>query len=128
MWVGSLRSAPLAGLVSAYHAVHVGPCRVIRVARTWRKKLPKLRCGSACPNCATCSQECYGADGTALSICCIGPSGEDDINSEPCAATTESAVQRCQRSIYNCSTRTCLKTRYPEPRKPYSRSDCAVNV
>ena len=77
---------------------------VLFVLRARKKKLSKRRCGSAYPNCATCSKECCGADGTALKICCIGPSGEDDINSEPCPAAIESAVQRCQRSIYNCST------------------------
>src|SRR5664280_1358797 len=95
MRAGPLRSAPLAGLVSAHHAVHAGPCRVIRVASAWRKKLPTHRCGSAYPNCAICSPRCYGAGGTALSTCCIGPSGEDDINSELCAATTESADRLC---------------------------------
>ena len=43
-----------------------------------------------------------------MNICCIGPSGEDDINSEPCAATIESAVRLCPYSIYNCSTKTGL--------------------
>src|SRR5664279_1275715 len=103
MRTGSLRGAPLAGLVSPYHAVHVGPCRVVRVASAWRKKLQTRKCGSAYRNCATCSQECCGADGTALNTCCIGPSGEDDINSEPCAATIASADQPCLHSIYNCS-------------------------
>src|SRR5664279_4988157 len=105
MRTGSLRGAPLAGLVSPYHAVHVGPCRVVRVASAWRKKLQTRKCGSAYRNCATCSQECCGADGTALNTCCIGPSGEDDINSEPCAATIASADQPCLHSIYNCSTK-----------------------
>src|ERR1035441_2375557 len=105
MRTGSLRGTPLARLVSAYHVVHVGPCRVIRVASTWRKKLPKSKCGYAYPNCATCSPECCGADGTALNTCCIGPSGEDNINSEPCAATIESEVRLCRSSIYNCSTK-----------------------
>src|ERR1035437_5572951 len=104
MRTGSLRGAPLAGLVSAYHAVHAGPCSVICVASARRKKLPTRKCGSAYRNCATCSQECCGADGTALNTCCIGPSGEDDINSEPCAATIASADQPCLHSIYNCST------------------------
>src|ERR1035438_10078972 len=104
MRTGSLRGAPLAGLVSAYHAVHVGPCSVIRVASAWRKKLPTRKCGSAYPNCAICSPRCYGAGGTALNTCCIGPSGEDDINSTPCAATIESADRLCLSSIYNCST------------------------
>ncbi len=81
--------APLAGLVSAYHAVHVGPCRVVRVASAGRKKLQTRKCGSAYRSCATYSPQCCGADGTDLSICCIGPSGEDDINSKPCAATIE---------------------------------------
>jgi hypothetical protein len=40
-----------------------------------------------------------------LSTCCLGPSGEDDINSELCAATIESADRLCPHSIYNCSTR-----------------------
>src|SRR5664279_1768674 len=105
MRTGSLRGAPLAGLVSPYHAVHVGPCRVVRVASAWRKKLQTRKCGSAYRNCATCSQECCGADGTALNTCCIGPSGEDDINSGPCAATIASADQPCLHSIYNCSTK-----------------------
>src|ERR1035438_4500605 len=105
MRTGSLRGAPLAGLVSAYHAVHVGPCSVIRVASAWRKKLPTRKCGSAYPNCAICSPRCYGAGGTALNTCCIGPSGEDDINSTQCAATIESADRLCLSSIYNCSTR-----------------------
>src|ERR1035441_5041985 len=91
MRAGPLRSAPLAGLVSAHHAVHAGPCSIIRVASAWRKKLQTHKCGSAYPNCAICSPRCYGAGGTALSTCCIGPSGEDDINSELCAATIESA-------------------------------------
>src|ERR1035437_8224638 len=104
MRAGSLRSAPLAGLVSAHHAVHAGPCSVIRVASAWRKKLQTHKCGSAYPNCATCSPRCYGAGGTELSTCCIGPSGEDDINSELCAATIESEDRLCPHSIYNCST------------------------
>src|ERR1035441_7153805 len=104
MRAGSLRSAPLAGLVSAHHAVHAGPCSVIGVASAWRKKLQTHKCGSAYPNCATCSRGCCGADGTALSTCCIGPSGEDAINSELCAATIESADRLCPHSIYNCST------------------------
>src|ERR1022692_3180160 len=112
MRTGSLRGAPLAGLVSAYHAVHVGPCSVIRVASAWRKKLPTRKCGSAYPNCAICSPRCYGAGGTALNTCCIGPSGEDDINSTPCAATIESADRLCLSSIYNCSTR-LLKLQSP---------------
>src|SRR5664280_2918736 len=105
MRAGSLRSAPLAGLVSAHHAVHAGPCSVIGVASAWRKKLQTHKCGSAYPNCATCSRGCCGADGTALSTCCIGPSGEDAINSELCAATIESADRLCPHSIYNCSIR-----------------------
>src|ERR1035437_5565501 len=105
MRAGPLRSAPLAGLGSAHHAVHAGPCRVIRVASAWRKKLPTHRCGSAYPNCAICSPRCYGAGGTALSTCCIGPSGEDDINSDLCTATIESADRLCPHSIYNCSIR-----------------------
>src|ERR1035437_6030086 len=105
MRTGSLRGAPLARLVSAYHAVHAGPCSVICVASAWRKKLPKRKCGSAYPNCATCSPHCYGAVGTALNTCCIGPGGEDNINSGPCAATIESADHLCPHSIYNCSTR-----------------------
>src|ERR1035441_3070391 len=108
MRAGPLRSAPLAGLVSAHHAVHAGPCSVIRVASAWRKKLQTHKCGSAHPNCAICSPRCYGAGGTALSTCCIGPSGEDDINSELCAATIESADRLCPHSIYNCSTRPVL--------------------
>src|ERR1035441_4422677 len=104
MRAGSLRSAPLAGLVSAHHAVHAGPCSIIRVASAWRKKLQTHKCGSAYPNCAICSPRCYGAGGTALSTCCIGPSGEDAINSELCAATIESADRLCAHSIYNCST------------------------
>src|ERR1017187_7662666 len=105
MRAGPLRSAPLAGLVSAHHAVHAGPCRVIRVASAWRKKLQTHRCGSAYPNCAICSPHCHGAGGTALSTCCIGPSGEDDINSELCAAPIESADRLYPHSIYNCSTK-----------------------
>src|ERR1035438_2783245 len=105
MRIGPLRGASLAGLVSAYHAVHAGPCSFIRVASTRRKKLPGRRCGSAYPNCATCSPECCGADGTALNICCTGPNGEDDINFAPCTSTIENAAHCCQRSIYNCSTR-----------------------
>src|ERR1035437_4538658 len=112
MRTGSLRGAPLAGLVSAYHAVHAGPCSVICVASARRKKLPTRKCGSAYRNCATCSQECCGADGTALNTCCIGPSGEDDINSEPCAATIASADQPCLHSIYNCSIKS-LYARLP---------------
>src|ERR1035438_9975643 len=104
MRTGSLRGAPLAGLVSAYHAVHAGPCSVICIASARRKKLQTRKCDSACRNCATCSPECCGADGTALNTCCIGPSGEDNINSEPCAATIESEVRLCRSSIYNCST------------------------
>src|SRR5271166_1853601 len=105
MRTGSLRGSPLARLVPAHHAGHAGPCSVIRVASAWRKKLPTHKCGSAYPNCATCSPRCYGAGGTALTTCCIGPSGEDDINSELCAATIKSAVRLCPHSIYNCSTR-----------------------
>src|ERR1022692_3804823 len=103
MRTGSLRGAPLAGLVSAYHAVHAGPCGVICVASARRKKLPTRKCGSAYRSSATCSPECCGADGTALNTCCIGPGGEDNINSGPCAATIESADQPCLHSIYNCS-------------------------
>src|ERR1019366_4826427 len=110
MRTGSLRGAPLAGLVSAYHAVHVGPCSVIRIASAWRKKLPTRKCGSAYPNCAICSPRCYGAGGTALNTCCIGPSGEDDISFAPCAATIESADRLCRSSIYNCSTKLLLPT------------------
>src|ERR1035438_418902 len=109
MRAGPLRSAPLAGLVSAHHAVHAGPCSVIGVASAWRKKLQTHKCGSAYPNCATCSRGCCGADGTALSTCCIGPSGEDAINSELCAATIESADRLCPHSIYNCSTKKFLR-------------------
>src|ERR1039457_2715537 len=105
MRAGPLRSAPLAGLVSAHHAVHAGPCSIIRVASAWRKKLQTHKCGSAYPNCAICSPRCYGAGGTALSTCCIGPSGEDDINSELCAATIERADRLCPHSIYNCNIR-----------------------
>src|SRR5271166_2237883 len=105
MRAGPLRSAPLAGLVSAHHAGHAGPCGAGGAARAWRKKLPPGKCGSAYPNCAICSARCYGAGGTALSTCCIGPSGEDDINSELCAATIESADRLCPPSIYNCSTK-----------------------
>src|ERR1035438_2944065 len=105
MRTGSLRGAPLAGLVSAYHAVHAGPCGVICVASARRKKLPTRKCGSAYRSSATCSPECCGADGTALNTCCIGPGGEDNINSGPCAATIESADQPCLHSIYNCSTK-----------------------
>src|ERR1019366_6384174 len=112
MRAGPLRSAPLAGLVSAHHAVHAGPCSVIGVASAWRKKLQTHKCGSAYPNCATCSRGCCGADGTALSTCCIGPSGEDDINSELYAATIESADRLCPPSIYNCSTKPKI-TDYP---------------
>src|ERR1022692_3160112 len=105
MRTGSLRGAPLAGLVSAYHAVHAGPCGVICVASARRKKLPTRKCGSAYRSSATCSPECCGADGTALNTCCIGPGGEDNINSGPCAATIESADQPCLHTIYNCSIR-----------------------
>src|ERR1039457_3695186 len=105
MRAGSLRGAPLARLVSAYYAVHAGPCSVIRIASAWRKKLPTRKCGSAYPNCATCSPECCGAGGTALNTCCIGPSGEDGTNSGPCTATIESADRLCPHSIYNCSTK-----------------------
>lgn len=69
------------------------------------KKLPTPKCGSAYPNYAICPPRCYGAGGTALNTCCIGPSGEDDINSTPCAATIESANQLCRTSICNCNTR-----------------------
>src|ERR1019366_3322325 len=106
MRAGPLRSAPLAGLVSAHHAVHAGPCSVIGVASAWRKKLQTHKCGSAYPNCAICSPRCYCAGGTALSTCCIGPSGEDDINSKLCPATIESADRLRPHSIYNCSIRT----------------------
>src|SRR5271157_1409194 len=105
MRTGSLRGSPLARLVPAHHAGHAGPCCIVGVARTRRKKLQTHRCGSAYPNCATCSPHCYGAGGTALSTCCIGPSGEDDINSELCAATIESADRLCPHSIYNWSTK-----------------------
>src|SRR5664280_965562 len=83
MRAGSLRGSPLARLVPAHHAGHAGPCCVVGVARTRRKKLQTRKCGSAYPNCATCSPHCYGAGGTALSTCCIGPTGEDIINSTP---------------------------------------------
>src|SRR5271165_6658242 len=96
MRTGSLRGPPLARLVPAHHAGHAGPCCVVGVTRTRRKKLQTRKCGSAYPNCATCSPRCYGAGGTALSTCCIGPSGEDNINSELCAATIESADRLCQ--------------------------------
>src|SRR5664279_4928713 len=122
MRTGSLRGAPLAGLVSAYHAGHAGPCSVIRVASTRRKKLPTRRCGSAYPNCATCSPECCGADGTDLIICCSGPSGEDDINSEPCAATIESAVHLCLLSIYNCSTNPCFLDLPPQQHGSHAKA------
>jgi hypothetical protein len=69
------------------------------------KKLQTRKCGSAYQNCATCSPHCYGAGGTVLNTCCIGPSGEDDINSGPCAATIDSADHLCPHSIYNCSTK-----------------------
>src|ERR1039458_2286609 len=120
MRTGSLRGAPLAGLVSAYHAVHVGPCSVIRVASAWRKKLPTRKCGSAYPNCAICSPRCYGAGGTALNTCCIGPSGEDDISFAPCAATIESADRLCRSSIYNCSTKLDLQDN-SSPMRAYSK-------
>src|ERR1035438_3067705 len=130
MRAGSLRSAPLAGLVSAHHAVHAGPCSVIGVASAWRKKLQTHKCGSAYPNCATCSRGCCGADGTALSTCCIGPSGEDAINSELCAATIESADRLCPHSIYNCSTRASSvadssKETYPRDRASTPETDIA---
>src|SRR5271157_5068711 len=112
MRAGPLRSAPLAGLVSAHHAGHAGPCGAGGAARTRRKKLQTRKCGSAYPNCATCSPHCYGAGGTALSTCCIGPSGEDDINSELCAATIKSAVRLCPHSIYNCSIKQRLVNRF----------------
>src|ERR1022692_4839770 len=115
MRAGPLRSAPLAGLVSAHHAVHAGPCSVIGVASAWRKKLQTHSCGSAYPNCAICSPRCYGADGTALSTCCIGPSGEDAINSELWAATSESADRLCPHSNYNCSTSRGCKPRLFKP-------------
>src|ERR1035441_9216142 len=111
MRAGSLRGAPLARLVSAYYAVHAGPCSVIRIASAWRKKLPTRKCGSAYPNCATCSPECCGAGGTALNTCCIGPSGEDDTNSGPCTATIESADRLCPHSIYNCSTNAAARSK-----------------
>src|SRR5271165_6853831 len=117
MRAGPLRSAPLAGLVSAHHAVHAGPCGAGGAARAWRKKLPPGKCGSAYPNCATCSPHCYGAGGTALSTCCIGPSGEDDINSELCAATIESADRHYPPAIYNCSTK---------PKHPLKKLSCLV--
>src|ERR1039457_2910810 len=101
MWIGSLRGSPLARLVPAHRA---GPCSVVGVARTRRKKLQTRKCGSAYPNCATCSPHCYGADGTALSTCCIGPTGEDIINSTLGHATIESGNQLCLPSIYSCST------------------------
>ena len=94
---------PLAGVVSAYHLGHAGPCGAGGAAHAWRKKLPTHTCGSAHPNCATCSRGCCGADGTALSTCGIGPSGEDDINFELCPATIESADRHYPPSIYNCS-------------------------
>ena len=40
-----------------------------------------------------------------MNTCCIGPGGEDNINSGPCAATIESADQPCLHTIYNCSTK-----------------------
>src|ERR1700694_4928694 len=108
MRTGSLRGSPLARLVPAHHAGHAGPCSVVGVARTRRKKLQTRRCGSAYPNCATCSAHCYGAGGTALSTCCIGPTGDDNINSTQCAVTTGNADRPCLHSIYNCSTSSVL--------------------
>src|ERR1700676_1412909 len=115
MRTGSLRGSPLARLVPAHHAGHAGPCSVVGVARTRRKKLQTRRCGSAYPNCATCSAHCYGAGGTALSTCCIGPTGDDNINSTQCAFTTGNADRPYLHSIYNCSTRPRLPERGATP-------------
>src|SRR5271157_2497041 len=71
-WQGWYRHITLAMLA---HAVLGG------AACAWRKKLPTGKCGSAYPNCATCSPGCCGADGTALNISGIGRNGEDNINS-----------------------------------------------
>src|ERR1700676_986840 len=113
MRTGSLRGSPLARLVPAHHAGHAGPCSVVGVARTRRKKLQTRRCGSASPNCATCSAHCYGAGGTALSTCCIGPTGDDNINSTQCAVTTGNADRPYLHSIYNCSTKVGIRAVHP---------------
>ena len=106
-WQGWYRHITLAMLAHA----------VLAILRARGEKKPPTRSTSACPNCAPCSSECCGADGTALNISSIGPHGEDDIHSTPCAATIENAAHRCQSSIYNCSTKlndfflaTCIPT------------------
>ena len=106
-WQGWRRHITLAMLAHAVLAI---------LRERGEKKLP-ARSTSACPNCAPCSSECCGADGTALNISSIGQDGEDDIHSTPCAATIENAAHRCQSSIYNCSTKlndfflaTCIPT------------------
>ena len=84
-WQGWYRHITLSMLANA----------VLSALRARGEKLPTRKCGSAYPNCVICSPRCYGAGGTALNTCCIGPCGEDDINSTPCAATIVSADRLC---------------------------------
>jgi len=55
----------------------------------------------------------------------MGPSGEDDINSEPCAATIESELRLCPISIYNCSTNLPV---FPMIHKQLSKNDLQQTV
>jgi hypothetical protein len=86
---------------------------VLAILRARGEKKTPTRSTSACPNCAPCSSERCGADGTALNISSIGPHGEDDIHSTPCAATIENAAHRCQSSICNCSTKQAAEKLIP---------------
>ena len=53
---------------------------------------------------AICSLAFSGADGTALTISCAGPDGDDSTNSMLFAITTENADRLSSSSICNCST------------------------
>ncbi len=61
------------------------------------------------PELRTCSLACCGANGTALTICCNGPAGEEGTSFMRYAATTGNADRPCRSSIYNCSTKNLLK-------------------
>ncbi len=106
---GSLRGSQLAWLVSPHHTCHVGLCCTGHVAVQRRKKLPSGRFRSAYRSYATCSHTCSGVDGTALSICCTGRAGAENINSTRSDTTTKSADRPCLYSIYNCSTKPLRK-------------------
>jgi len=65
------------GLVPTHHAGHAGPCCVVGVARTRRKKLQTRKCGSAYPTAPPTHRHCYGAGGTAFEHLLHCPTGED---------------------------------------------------